>query len=119
VKIDDHMLTVCRYVERNPLRAGLVVRAEEWRWSSLWRRSEGARQAQEWLADWPVLPPHDWVQWVNEPQTTRELADLRRCMARGKPYGTEGWVERMIQRMNLEGTVRPRGRPRNLHKNGS
>ena len=47
VQNDDHMLTVCRYVERNPLRAGPVVRAETWRWSSLWRRSEGADQARE------------------------------------------------------------------------
>ena len=35
---DGHFLAVARYVERNALRANLVVRAEEWRWSSLWRR---------------------------------------------------------------------------------
>jgi putative transposase len=115
VQNDNHMLTVCRYVERNPLRAGLVVRAEEWRWSSLWRRVEGPGQAQAWLAALPVLTPPDWVKWVNEPQTTREVEDLRRCVARGQPYGTEGWVARMIRRMNLEGTVRPRGRPRNCN----
>jgi putative transposase len=32
---DDHLLTVLRYVERNPVRAGLVVSAEAWPWSSL------------------------------------------------------------------------------------
>ena len=35
VQNDRHFLTVCRYVERNPLRARLVRRAENWRWSSL------------------------------------------------------------------------------------
>lgn len=39
VQTDEHLLTVCRYVERNALRAGLVRRAEDWRWSSLWRRT--------------------------------------------------------------------------------
>ena len=34
---DEHFLTVCRYVERNALRAELVSRAEQWRWGSLWR----------------------------------------------------------------------------------
>jgi hypothetical protein len=34
VESDEHLATVCRYVERNPLRANLVVRAEQWRWSS-------------------------------------------------------------------------------------
>lgn len=38
---DRHLLVVARYVERNPLRAGLVRRAEDWRWCSLWRRTHG------------------------------------------------------------------------------
>src|SRR5262249_49194666 len=38
IEADEHLLTVCRYVERNPLRAGLVTQAETWRWSSLWHR---------------------------------------------------------------------------------
>jgi putative transposase len=38
VEKDDHFLTVCRYVERNALRADMVARAEQWRWSSLWHR---------------------------------------------------------------------------------
>ncbi len=119
VQSDDHFLTVCRYVERNPLRAGLVVRAEEWRWSSLWRRSKGGRQGRAWLSAWPLAPPRNWVRWANEPQTDTELEALRKCVARGQPYGTETWVQRMIRRLNLEGTFRPRGRPRKLHKKGS
>ncbi|HEX4149094.1 MAG TPA: transposase, partial [Pirellulales bacterium] len=35
IEEDEHFTTVCRYVERNPLRAKLVARAEHWRWSSL------------------------------------------------------------------------------------
>ena len=38
VESDEHFLTVARYVERNALRANLVERAQDWRWSSLWRR---------------------------------------------------------------------------------
>jgi putative transposase len=34
---DEHFLTVCRYVERNALRARLVAKAEAWRWGSLWQ----------------------------------------------------------------------------------
>jgi putative transposase len=37
VQSDHHLLTLIGYVERNPLRAGLVDRAEDWRGSSLWR----------------------------------------------------------------------------------
>ena len=37
VQDDEHLLAVCRYVERNPLRAGLVQSAGEWAWSSAGR----------------------------------------------------------------------------------
>ena len=38
VQADDHFYDVCRYVERNALRASLVRKAENWRWGSLWQR---------------------------------------------------------------------------------
>ena len=41
IQEDDHLLTVLRYVERNPLRAKIVEQAEAWRWSSLWHRVHG------------------------------------------------------------------------------
>src|SRR3989304_5491880 len=40
VQTDEHFLMLCRYVERNPLRANLVERAEQWPWSSLWAREQ-------------------------------------------------------------------------------
>ncbi len=119
VEATGHFLTVCRYVERNPLRAGLVVRAEEWRWSSLWQRSKGPRQGPAWLAPWPLSRPRAWVEWTNEPQTGAELEALRRCVARGQPYGSESWVQRITRRLSLEGTLRPRGRPRQASQKGS
>jgi hypothetical protein len=70
-----HLLTLCRYVERNALRAGMVRRAEDWPWSSLHARlnpmSPAARLVR--LYRWPVDEPADWVAWVNEPQTDGEL----------------------------------------------
>jgi putative transposase len=52
IEQDEHLLTVLRYVERNPLRANLVRRAEAWAWSSLSWRSTGQRP--ELLSDRPV-----------------------------------------------------------------
>ena len=42
IEHDDHFYTVCRYVERNALRAALTERAEDWPWSSLWQRTQTA-----------------------------------------------------------------------------
>jgi putative transposase len=111
VQQDDHFLTVCRYVERNALRAGLVTRAEEWRWSSLWHRMRRYTPAMDWLGQWPVGTPADWIDWVNEPQTALELEALRSCVRRGQPYGSHYWIRLTAKAMGLNTTLRPRGRP--------
>ncbi|MGH7231222.1 MAG: transposase [Nitrospiraceae bacterium] len=113
VQADEHFLTVCRYVERNPLRAKLVARAEEWSWSSLWRRGQkDPSKLTGFLSEWPVSRPRRWVEWINEPQTDTELAALRRSVCRGQPFGSEAWVRRTAMRLGLEGTLRSRGRPK-------
>ena len=111
VQTDEHFLTVCRYVEGNALRAKLVKSAEDWHWSSLWRRLQGPKYSQ-WLSEWPVKRPRQWVKWVNNPQADDELEPVRRCVQRGRPFGKEIWVQRISRRLNLESTLRPRGRPK-------
>lgn len=111
VEQDDHMLTVLRYIERNPLRAGLVQRAEEWPWSSL-QRWEVSQQTNM-VHPWPVARPTNWVSWVNQPQTDVELEELRHSVNRGTPYGSPDWVRRTAFQLGLEASLRPRGRPRN------
>ena len=112
VETDDYYYQVARYVERNALRAHLVERAEDWRWSSLWRREHGTLEERRWLSPWPVSQPRDWVRHVNASQTEAELASLRRCIARGQPYGSTQWVEQTAKQLGLESTIRLRGRPK-------
>jgi REP-associated tyrosine transposase len=114
VEGDEHLYAVCRYVERNPLRANLVPRAEHWRWSSLWRRVHGDEQPRSLLSAWPVPFPPDWVEKVNEPQTAGELEALRRSVQRGCPFGTGMWQQQMAARLGLEHTLRPVGRPKKV-----
>ena len=83
VQEDDHLLTVHRYVERNPLRAGLVRRARDWRWSSLAAGDGDGPGPRVVLADWPVPRPADWAERVERPETEAELAALRRSLPRG------------------------------------
>jgi len=105
---------VCRYVERNALRAGLVERAEAWRWGSLWRRGQSVELSEMLLMPdrWPTTPPRDWVMAVNRAETAAELEALRRCVVRGRPFGGSTWTARTVARLGLENTLRPRGRPR-------
>lgn len=110
VQEDEHFLTVCRYVERNALRAGLVARAEAWRWGSLWRLARDSVGGPP-IAAWPVPRPRDWVEQVNVPATPAEIAALQACTRRGAPYGTAAWVRTMADELGIASTLRPRGRP--------
>jgi putative transposase len=114
VQADEHYYTLCRYVERNALRATLVKRAEQWRWSSLYRWLHPTEELQPLLAPWPLPRKPSWVDHVNAPQTEAELARLRRSIERGAPYGDDSWSKRMVKRLGLEITLRPRGRPKAL-----
>jgi putative transposase len=106
----EHLLAVRRYVERNPLRAGLVAGAEQWRWSSLWHRVQQTNVS--WLADGPEALPTGWLDYVNGVETEAELAALRKAVVRGCPYGEAGWQERTAAALGLEASLRPVGRPR-------
>jgi len=95
IEQDEHLLTVLRYVERNPLRANLVQRAEAWPWSSLpvWLRPA----VIGWLDPGPVPRHPDWLQHVQRAQTEPELAALRRSVERGSPYGSSPGVRNLFQ----------------------
>jgi putative transposase len=106
---DGHFLTVCRYVERNALRANLVSRSEEWQWGSLWRWLQN--QESPILSKWPIPRLPRWVERVNEPLTQGELESLRKSANRGRPFGSDEWITKEVKRLGLESTIRPRGRP--------
>jgi putative transposase len=113
VEQDDHFYTICRYAERNPLRAKLVRRAENWPWSSLGAvHHPPAAEKAPALATWPVPRPRSWIDLVNQPQTEAELEAVRTSIQRGRPFGDARWQKQTAKRLGLESTFRPRGRPR-------
>jgi putative transposase len=89
VQTDTHLLTLLRYVERNPLRACLVARAEEWRWGSLWRRCNF--RDDDLLSPWPLPRPENWLEIVNIPETIAELEAIREAVKRNRPIGEPEW----------------------------
>jgi putative transposase len=117
---DRHFLTVCRYIEANALRAGLVRRAEAWEFGSLrWWLAEGEAKASGErielpvpLAAWPMPRPRDWSERVNRPLKDAEVKRLRTSVQRGRPYGDEAWARRTAKELGLEHTFRKAGRPR-------
>ena len=112
IEADDHMLAVLRYTERNALRANLCDRAEEWKFGSLWRTVHGDLDSRQLLSRWPVGRPRTWVAMVNRPQNESEVKSIRECLRKGTPYGSDRFVSQSAVRLQLEHTLRSRGRPK-------
>jgi putative transposase len=109
VQDDAHLSTLMRYVHRNPLKAGLVKRAEEWKWSSLFAGPTPDAPPVP-ICSWPIARRNDWVQWVNRPQTAQEELLLKRSLDHTCPFGSDHWTARMEKAMDLP-PLRRRGRP--------
>ena len=106
IQHDSHLLTVLRYVLRNPVRAGLVEQTAQWPWSSL---------HFPYLAEpSPVDLPPDWLQWIDRPLFEHELLGVRTCVNRQQPFGSPDWQQHFARTLGLVSTLRPRGRPRKV-----
>jgi putative transposase len=111
IEQDEHLLTLLRYVERNPVRAGAVRRAEQWRWGSCHVRQNRSHDLYPLLSEWPMARPSKWLETVNLPQNEAEEKMVRDCLERNRPMGSDRWVHRMARQLRLDHTLRPRGRP--------
>lgn len=102
VEEDNYLIQLCRYVERNPLRAGLVEKAEDWKWSSLWKRLFGTEKEKELLDPWPVEASENYLQLVNNIEAEDTLFNIRTSINRGAPLGSMDWVKSISQLLGTE-----------------
>ena len=123
IQDDEHLMTVLRYIEANPLRAGLVKRAGEYRWSSFTCHGAGGvdplldpTPAYEALGARPATRQRRWSAYVHQTPDADELAAIRRSGETGLPYGASSWIERLARRLKFDLTIRPRGRPRKTER---
>jgi putative transposase len=115
VQSGSHYLTVLRYVEQNPLRAGMVKSSVDWPWSSLAIRQGDAKDGLT-ISAGPVPLPAKWDTFADLLPNETDLRKLEACMSRRRPFGHVDWVARAVSEMDLESTLRPRGRPKRENK---
>ena len=116
VQSDEHLLTVMRYVERNPVRAKTIPlrNARNWPWSSAGSPPEEFETVK--LHAGPIKRPDNWLAWVNQPLSEAESQAMAECLLRGRPFGSERWKKQTVKKLGLESTMRPRGRPKKTKK---
>ena len=91
---EPHLLVAMRYIELNPVRAGLVLRAEEYPWSSA--RAHLLGQDDGWVHVEPMLSTvADWTAYLARDLDEQELSVLRRHERTGRPLGGPGFIEHL------------------------
>jgi len=119
INTNEYLLACCRYVELNPVRAGLVVDPLEYSWSSYASRI-GANKLG-WLdvdpcylglADSDVKREALYTEWVNGVLPDGELDHIRQSLQRGQLTGSTRFVDEIEQMIERRVENRGQGRPR-------
>jgi putative transposase len=110
VQKGETLLNLLLYIERNPLKAKLVIKSEDWRWSSLWIRQNGNKNQRTVLAEWPIEIPPNYSELVNE---TKEDAEIKDSIQNQIPLGDKVWQEKIRSKFNVRIEKAKRGRPKN------
>lgn len=108
---EGHALAAVRYVELNPVKAGLVRRAADWPWSSARFHQSGCEDALTCRA--PFLEAiADWGAYLERGLTPEDEARLDQFTQTGLPLGAPDWIAQMEARTGTRLTALPPGRPR-------
>lgn len=114
-----YMWAAIRYVEKNPVRARMVRKAENYRWSSAGAHCQ--KTASDLLTKKPVWKRkldsiEDWSDWLAEDEDSEALKILRRNADKGLPCGSEGFIEKLERKAGRLLAYRAIGRPKRLGK---
>lgn len=91
---EAYLLATVRYVELNPLRAGLCQRAVDWRWSSA--RAHVSGQDDGLVIVEPMLERiDDWVAYLDEPGEQQKTKAIHVHSRTGRPLGNDEFLDRI------------------------
>jgi len=107
-----HALAAVRYVERNPVRAGLVRRAWAWPWSSARAHVQGRGDALIAPGGPLAAEVTDWRAYLAAEEDEATLERLRRHGRTGRPLGPVSFLRRLERRLDRRLVPGTPGRPR-------
>jgi putative transposase len=115
---DAYLWAVVRYVERNPVRAGMVRRAQDYAWSSAAAHcgqatSDVLSASPAWRKKFAALGNGSaWSAWLAEGDEDEELRVVRQNIDKGLPCGSKAFVDRLSQQVGRALNFRKQGRPK-------
>jgi len=111
---NSYLWTVSRYIENNPVRAGIVKRPEEYPYSSAKAHILGTKDTllKEPLFDRRQL--NEYRRFVKLEENKRTLEEIRKQTRSGKPLGDGGFLKILFEQLGHDLIFRQKGRPRKV-----
>lgn len=118
ISTNEYLLACCRYVELNPVRAGMVNEPGEYRWSSY--RAKVGQDIEEWLDFDPYYMglahtkkkrADKYAEWIKDSIPEGELLLIRQSLQRGQLTGSARFVDEVEEKIKRRVEFRGQGRP--------
>ena len=113
---EQYLYVAARYIELNPIRAGLVQKPEEYEWSSA--RAHLKAKDDKLVIVKPLLEiAEDWKAFLENKPSEDEINLLRKHETTGRPLGSEGFIKKLEWLFNRIFRSRAVGRPAKIKQN--
>ncbi len=109
---EKYLWAVARYVEQNPVRAGMVEKAEDYPYSSARAHVNGSKDAVLGEELFSNDRRADYTLLLRSDMPRKEIEHLRYVTKTGRPFGNEGFVVEMERKLERRLLQQQRGRPR-------
>jgi putative transposase len=111
---DHHFLSAMRYIERNPVKAGLCRKPWDYRWSSAAVHTKtGSRSDLLDLRQWyNTVRPDEWEKLLTEEIDDKEAENLRTNTYTGRPLGSDSFISKIEETVGFRLRPLPVGRPK-------
>ena len=118
ISTNEYLMACCRYVELNPVRAGMVTEPGKYRWSSY--RTKVGQGNDKWLdfdsyymglANTKRQRAKKYVEWVKGSILEGELLLIRQSLQRGQLTGSARFVDEVEEKIKRRVEFRGQGRP--------
>lgn len=109
---EHHLYSAVRYVENNPVRAGIVEKPHDYKWSSaasrIYKKSDSVLSGDCHLTE----QIQDWLGYLEERENYSIVDMIRRNSKTGRPCGDDGFIQRIEDMVGRRLKAMPKGRPR-------
>jgi len=109
---ESYLWSVGRYIERNPVRAKIVSKPDEYKWSSA--KANIAGNGMDFIR--PIWQDdgksEEYITFLNNPDKEEEIEIIKKSTISGKPIGSEEFLKQMVETLGITINTKPKGRPR-------